>query len=221
MKEKTYKWLAIILAVITMILLVGVGVLSIHCFFSEADSYSTMDTQKYREWTGHISEEEKSRECSLLIFPENLEHTKESKYFYHCANSKTSIMESFIYLEATYEQEQFEKEKERLSNIYCEFNSDKDKQKKPIVYSEKLFNYPAYIAAYCSNLSYEYALIQEQQCKIVYIHGKLFEFGEMIEADYLPLDKDKSNLYQGNSMDNINIYVLEDPKIKGCYYEYE
>lgn len=49
-----------------MILLVGVGVLSIYYFLAEADSYSTMDTQKYREWTGHISEEEKSRECSRL-----------------------------------------------------------------------------------------------------------------------------------------------------------
>ncbi len=118
--------------------------------------------------------------------------------------------ETIIYLEAVYDTKDFEEEITRLSQIKYEYDVNGKKVTKQIVYDERLFEYPAYITVYCSDLSYEYALINQEENKIVYIYANQINFKDIVSKSYIPVEKQTENLYQGNSMDNINIYFLKD-----------
>ena len=105
-----------------------------------------------------------------------------------------------IYLNCTYDKETFQQEKERLAELNYEIQG----VTKEIIYSEELFKYPAYISAYDWSSCYEYALIIEEEQKIVYVYL------QGIPEILLSFENEYSPYY----MENV------DDEIKGkCIYE--
>lgn len=83
--------------------------------------------------------------------------------------------------------ETFEEECSRLSQITVE----KDSQINEVQHSETLFKYPAYIAMYDWSSCYEYALILEEENKIVYVF--LQGNSQRVDKDYMPLNMNNDN----------------------------
>ncbi len=80
-------------------------------------------------------------------------------------------MESFldpickIYMECDYSEQEFEKEIARLKSVTATL----DGVTNSIIYNEDYFEYPAYISMFNWSSCYEYALILEEEKKIVYV----------------------------------------------------
>lgn len=136
-------------------------------------------------------------------------------------NEKNNLILPNSYAEVTYSEEDYKREKERISSLKCEvpLSENEGSVSNSIVYSEELFAYPAYIAIYASNLSYEYALTDEKNNKIIYVYAKLKDLNGMIPDKYLPIETIGKNMYEKNSWDNINIYYAEDENGDYKFYD--
>jgi len=102
---------------------------------------------------------------NLEIFPkEELNQDSIAKYSYFCMDS---FMDPTckIYMECDYTDQEFEKEITRLKNITATL----DGVTNSIIYNEDYFDYPAYISMFNWSSCYEYALILEEEKKIVYV----------------------------------------------------
>lgn len=122
--------------------------------------YTTTEISEYGNWDGHIDMEREALESGLFLFPKEISSAANTDYMYYCATDYHSINRYLIYLEATYSDEDYQKEVERIANTKCEVQLDADGTRvtNDVMSFEDLFAYPAYAAIYGSNLSYEYAL---------------------------------------------------------------
>lgn len=212
-------WLFLSYIIFTVILA------AVHFFgflFSDTieEEYSTIDIANYGVWDGHIECERAEINSKLAIFPNSTENVEDADYYYYC--SKNSFNNHYvIYAEMEYTDEQYQKELQRLSEIEVEIElpSTQEVASNGIIYDEKLFNYPAYVAIYGCNLSYEYALTDEENHKIIYVYSRLQDMNGMIPDKYLPLEVIGKDMYENNSWDNINIYYSEDEN--GDYMSYD
>lgn len=125
---------------------------------------------------------------NLGIFPSNPKEISEvTDYYYRCIDT---FMDPTckIFMECHFvNAETFEEECSRLSQITVE----KDSQINEVQYSETLFKYPAYIAMYDWSSCYEYALILEEENKIVYVF--LQGNSQRVDKDYMPLNMNNDN----------------------------
>lgn len=91
--------------------------------------------------------------------------------------------------------------------------------KNTINYTEKLFDYPAYITIYNTNMSFEYALTDDENRCIIYIFLKLYEGAKFLPEEYLPLEfQGKSMMNYDTSWQNQNIYYSTDTNGDHVYY---
>lgn len=210
-----------ILTAITIILFCVVVYIFLFCSSGIWQEYVTVSPSEYGNWSGHIDYEREEIESGLYIFPEDISETLDVDYFYYSALDYHSISNILIFTEVTYSEEEYEIEKERLAGLECEIALSEKEQpvSNSIVYSEDLFSYPAYVTIYGSNLSYEYALVDEQNNKIIYVYAKMKDLNEMIPDKYLPIEAIDKNMYESNSWDNINIYFAEDQNGDYRFYD--
>jgi len=150
---------------------------------------------------------------SLLIFPDDVSDMLSSDYEYFL---KTGLFDTDgdIILEATYTDENYDKEVERLSEIRCTIydtiKEDSDYHINEILYDEESYNYPAYIASDGHSSVYEYALLDDDDNKIVYVYlsypDSLINGGHLVKyKDYLLKDL-SSYVFEGNSLERFSIY---------------
>ncbi len=102
---------------------------------------------------------------NLEIFPSN-QLIKESvkEYSYFCMDSFMDP-KCKIYMECEYSDKEFYTEKERLKNVIATLEGKTNS----ILYNKDYFEYPAYVSIYNWSSCYEYALIIENEKKIVYV----------------------------------------------------
>lgn len=186
-----------------------------------SEEYMTIKESEYGAWSGHIDYESESMESGLYLFPQNLASTEDVDYLYYCAKNNLSISSYLVYTAATYSQEDYVKEVERIKNTQCtvRLNGEGDCVTNSVMYSEELFAYPAYVAVYASNLSYEYALLDEENNTIIYVYLQMKDGYEILPAEHLPLENLGKNMYEKNSWDNPNIYYAKDKY--GDYMSYD
>lgn len=119
---------------------------------------------------------------NLEIFPLNpTEIGKVENYYYSCIDT---FMDPTckVFMECTFSsKEEFEEECSRLSTIVVNNNSELNK----IRYSEESFSYPAYITMYDWSSCYEYALLIEDENKIVYVF--LQGDSQKVDEKYMPI----------------------------------
>ena len=202
-------WLFLSYIIFTLIL---TAVLFCRFLFSDSitEEYSTIDVDNYGVWDGHIECERDEINSKLAIFPDLTKNAEDTDYYYYC--SKGNINNHYvIYAEMEYTDEEYQKELQRLSEIEVEIElpSTQKVVSNGIVFDEKSFLYPAYVAIYGCNLSYEYALTDEENHKIIYVYSRLQDMNGMIPDKYLPLEVIGKDMYENNSWDNINIYFSE------------
>ena len=151
-------------------------------------------------------------DCEMLIFPDNIENMYEPKYEF---NLKSGIFdtEGYIILQARYDEEHYQKEVDRLSQIDYEVSD--------IIlgvrYDEKTYRLPAYIAMDGYNSVYEYALVDAKEYEIIYIILSYPDLDKLDEYEkYLKIDIDKYK--EEITWDRFSIYArhFED----GEYVEY-
>ena len=134
---------------------------------------------------------------NLEIFPSNPKEISElTDYYYRCIDT---FMDPTckIFMECRFvNDETFEEECSRLSQI----KKKKDSQINEVQYSETLFQYPAYIAMYDWSSCYEYALILEEENKIVYVF--LQGNSQRVDKNYMPLNRNNEN-------SNFSIYSFD------------
>lgn len=183
----------IVLAVVSVIAVIMVySILLFSIIFGTAtigsvlgESFETRNIQEYMKFN-NIEYEKQEMNSRLDIFPKSINnHNDEDKYYYYCDNKGFLDNKYQMYLEKVYLPHEFELEKERLSKIEVEVNNKSNN----IQYNEKDFNLPAYVAIYNDDCSYEYALVDENNKKIIYVYTR-FMYDKDIEFDkkYLPLN---------------------------------
>ena len=142
---------------------------------------------------------------NLEVFPENPSEIGEVTDYIYIDMDTWMDPTCKIYMECVFEDaEKFKQECNRLSQISVEkyegvtlHTADKIHE---IHYSEELFHYPAYIACYNYNSCDEYALIIEEEQKIIYVY--LQGASMKVDEEYMPVKKDDTNkitsIYQFN-----------------------
>ncbi len=148
----------------------------------------------------------------LMTFPDDVSKVKEGDYH---AKLKYGLLDTdgYLILEATYEHEDYLAEVDRLSNIECtiEFDPYNGQRGDPatvtnhIKYDETMYKYPAYIASDGFDEVYEYALIDEDNDRIIYV---ILSYPESLNLskykDYIkPNTKDYS--YSGDIWDTSSV----------------
>ena len=216
--------IGIIIAIMAAVIIVLFCIAAWLFFFCSGgiwQEYTTVKISEYGKWDGHIDNERQEIESGLYIFPEDITNALDVNYFYYTALDFHSISTIAIFAEVTYSEEDYQIEKERIAGLQCEIPMADDEQAVTnlIAYSEELFFYPAYIAVYNSNLSYEYALMDEESNKIIYVYSKLKDLNGMIPDEYIPIEVIDKNMYENNSWDNINIYYAEDENGNYRYFD--
>ncbi len=125
---------------------------------------------------------------NLEIFPSSPTDMGEvTNYYYSCIDTLMDPACKII-MECVFDSsEGFEEECSRLSRITVK----NDENINEIQYSENLFQYPAFIAIYDWSSCFEYALILEEQNKIVYVF--LQGSSQKTDAEYMPLSLKNEN----------------------------
>lgn len=182
------------------------------------ETYQTTDPDLYLQTEGHIANEGMDIRSGLFIFPESIEDLEQVQYRYAC---KEGLLDNsyLIYLKATYSDAAYMAEKERLANIQCTIKLPNEAVSNAIEYTETQFNFPAYVAVYNTNMSFEYALADDENNCMIYVYLKLFEGVDFLPELYLPLEFiGKSVLKYDSSWKNQNIYYATDSNGDHVYY---
>lgn len=162
----------------------------------------TRNLKKYHAW------DEKEILGALKIFPDTLENMGAEKYYYKCVEG---LLDSScqIYLECQLTEDMFEAEKSRLSEISDTY----EKEVQQIAYDTENFRFPAYVTTYNFDSTYEYALLDEEQKKIYYVHLQ-FVPEKDIKFDNALLPRE----YLPESSEGMDIYAHWISDLEGWYY---
>lgn len=185
-----------------------------------AKDYQTTNTDLYLQTEGHIANEGMDIRSGFFVFPSSISDLENVEYEYYC---KEGIAENsyMINLKVEYpNQEAYEAEIERLENITCSVKTSKDVVMNNIEYTEGLFDYPAYVAIYNTNMSFEYALADEENNTIIYVYLRLCEGVDFLPKKYLPIEfRETSMMNYDTDWKNQNIYYAPDGDGVYVYYQ--
>lgn len=152
------------------------------------------DYGKFEEYQG-ISE--------LALFPKQGESEAFAatiqKYVYEC-DKNSLFQECQIYLECQYTEEHYIQEVERLQQIAGQDTGLE------VIYTEKDFEYPAIYAMINAESCNEYALLMEEENKIIYVYLQAtVDRRELyFDEEYLPLEYGQS----GMEFENVEPYSI-------------
>ena len=146
----------------------------------------------------------------FVIFPENLSNISTDSEYYHADYKYREGIE--VYLNASYEKSEFEKEISRIEQISYKMHNSHE-AKTVIKDNAELFNYVTYITVFNFNGVYEYACVDYENNRIIYIvlYAMSYE-GISFDKIYLPKnyediknedikDKFSYNMYNTNPWD--------------------
>lgn len=137
---------------------------------------------------------------NLWVFPKEISETATNVEYYYFDMNTLMDPTCQIYLCCTYDTETYQKEVDRLSQIKYEMNG----LTKSIQYEENIFAYPAYVSIYEWESCYEYALVDAEEQKIVYV------FMQGIPKWMIAFDEKYSPYYmsqEGKKFEKMSIYL--------------
>ena len=189
------------------ILLYSVGMLSLlfGCANPFGEPYSTTDISEYGIYKGHLSMEQEDIQSGLFIFPasDTIGMTKET-YSYRCEPSfLTNDYE--ILLVAAYTESAYATEVARLSNLTANW----DGKTQHILAAESGFSYPAYVAAFTEDGS-EYALLDENTHRVIYVYRHFLTPSEHFPKEYLPQDYQVPTEYIDKELGGYSMYYFAE-----------
>ena len=155
----------------------------------------------------------------FFLFPDDVGAAEKADFWYEY---KTDLLdtEGSFFLEAVYSDEDFENETERISEITCTVNNGEEDITQSVIYDEDMYNYPAYIAIDGYTHNYEYALMDYDNNRIIYVMLGYPDYEELSEySDYLKSDQDAYDLENGTTLERFCIYSAKAVGFDG-YCEY-
>lgn len=159
--------------------------------------------EEYEGRAAYFEDESEGFYSHLLIFPEKeLEGMEIQNYYY---SEEVSLFDNFylIYLEYTLSDEIFQKEKVRLENISMEY---KGKQQHIKEVEHEVFD-AVYVAAWSEMRTCEYALLDEDNNKIICVFSQINELDNSVIPEQYLLDKEEMKREFGEYFD---IYYFAD-----------
>ena len=169
--------------------------------FNKNQNYETSDISQYGEMKNKLKGKVFS---GLDIFPKEIENIETKKNYYMQYGRKNLDYSVQVYLECEYGEEQFQQELERLSKMKETY--EKYQLHHFIVKDVENFDYPAYVMIFQNNYTYEYALIDEENKKIIYIYLQHTNYEDLM-VDGVYLDKKyKEYMKNGESEIGYNQY---------------
>lgn len=155
----------------------------------------------------------------FFLFPDDLNDTEDAEFWYEYKTGLFDTDGSF-FLSAVYSDDDFADEIERISEITCTVNDGEEDITQAVIYDEDMYNYPAYIAIDGYTHNYEYALIDHDNNRIVYVLLGYPDYDELSEySDYLKTDPDAYDLENGTTLERFCIYSVRSKQFDG-YCEY-
>jgi len=147
------------------------------------DSYTTRSIGEYGNYSGHIEMEQEGFFSLLEIFPNELPPSATVKDYYYFCNNGLIDNSYQLYLLCSYDQEDFESEKERLESIELTF---RDEVHMPTI-TDTGFQHRAVVTVFNDQDSFEYALIDEETETIAYVFAQSMGIQEsVVPAQYRP-----------------------------------
>ena len=146
-------------------------------------------------------------DSGFFVFPDSVDHSLSTTYE---AKLKTGLFDSdgYIVLDTVYHETDFNAELQRLAGITCEITYEGETVRKKIGYDEDMYRYPAYIASDGFDYNYEYALIDHEKNRIIYIHLSYPDYGKLQEfRDYLKINSKEYELENDAVLDRDTIYA--------------
>ena len=157
-----------------------------------------------------VSEFSSEMNSEFMIFPEDLNNAVNSEYAY---STKTGLFDTdgYFILKAEYNEEDYNAEVKRLSDINCEITFQNDSYTGYVLYDENMYNYPAYITSDGYDSVYEYALLDEENNTIIYVNLSYPKFVDLKDyEDYLKKDRDEYDDNK-NTLEKFTIYYHRFP----------
>lgn len=151
-------------------------------------------------------------DSALFVFPDDTKMFMEST-FVSSLQSGLFDTDGYIIMNVKYDKEDYKREVERLSNVKCMVQNTEMK----VLYDVKSYALPAYVAADGFDYVYEYALVDDDNCEIIYV---LLSYPEDIDLskyqEYLKLNMSEYEIE--DVLNRFSIYVRENEE--GVYVEY-
>lgn len=139
-------------------------------------------------------------ESGLYLFPDLVDKMTDVTFE---GEMDTNLFDTtgYLVLSGKYSKEDFQKEKQRISEVSCDIKG----VTQAVVYDESSFDLPAYVASDGYDSSYEYALVDEENCRITYVLLSCPEVGkEAYYSEYLKKDRTS---YEDTGLDKFTIYA--------------
>ena len=127
-------------------------------------------------------------DSSLLVFPDA--ETVAAVKAEYTAMLYTGLFDTDgeIVLECTYDKEAFEQEGQRLAGLSMTIVSGEESHVNTVLYDKDVYNYPAYITIDGFGHTYEYALVDEENLRIIYVYLSYPDDESGVDARYLKRD---------------------------------
>ena len=107
-------------------------------------------------------------DSDLSIFPDEIT-AEDAKYRVHL-NPNVFDTDGTIFLECTYSDDAYAAEIDRLKGLSKTIEFEGEQYVNQVRYDEKTYSYPAYITIDGFGDTYEYALVDQEENKIVYLY---------------------------------------------------
>ena len=234
-KSQKFKIIAAICSIIILIIVfiaIGINML-FKTIQKEGKEINLAESGIYQ---GRLVANQQSVWSGLFVFPDKLPASATVEQYF-AFETKNIFDNSYqIYLKYKLSNEDFINEIERLKKVSCEikdYNYGNVRSiTKTIQYDETNFNYPAYVAAFASHDTYEYALIDKENKTIICVYLQMIIAKSKIkfESDYLPhfLSKQEEEHWDlGSSLEteqekqNIYYHTFDDGKTFTSFKDYQ
>lgn len=162
------------------------------------------DVSKY-EKSYYIENYSGDLDSSLSVFPDKITEEMEVKNFQSSLQTGLFDTDGYIFLEYTLDKENFDKEVARLQALEAKIeNPDGESFVNKVVYSEDEYDYPAYITIDGFTSNFEYALVDQENCRIICIYIAYIDSSDFPHEEYLK--SDKTDYEYSDSFERFSMY---------------
>ena len=210
--RKTLLPLSIVILVLAMIAIFGLLTTLFRWNVTEYDSVEEYNKANIMSaYSGDL-------DSNLSVFPaENIVTEKNSKFIARFSTG-TFDTDATMILECKFSHEQFDREKARLENLQMTIRSGGEEYTNKVCYDSDSYNYPAYITIDGFADTYEYALIDDTNHRIIYVYLAYPEIETFEWKDYLKIDLSSYDNEDNTSMYSMYNHSFDDGK---TFVEYD
>jgi len=206
LKRWRYELIGLFLGVLFVMALVVI--LLFQPFSGNKNGEEVYPVKEHYEQTTDYGKQDYQGIAGLALFPNKEKMTGQIEEFYYDCKGNKLYQEYQIYLECTYEKDSYEVEKQRLLQI-----TDKNTERK-VGYSEEETKFPC-IYAMLYDEGYEYALLSDEDYKIIYIYLQGKDRRELVfDVRYLPKDYGQKGYFMETEREPFRIYMTEEEAMR-------